>query len=341
MFQEKSGIIFLILTVLLVISMAVGIMVGPVSIHVKQILIVVIDQLPGLNLAGVHENARTIITELRIPRVLLGFLVGGALAVSGTIMQGIFRNPLATPYILGVASGGSAGASLVILLGVATPLAHPLGALGGAAMVVGMVYRLSWSRGTTSTYTLILAGVALSALCSAITTFLIFLAGPYEQHRILFWIMGGLWKASWPVIMVMFPLIGFGMAGSLFWGRDMNALALGENTAFHLGIKPEQVKTLLLGLATVITALSVAVAGTIGFVGLIVPHILRLLMGPDHRKLLLASVIGGGGFLIAMDAVARFIMPPSEVPVGVITAFLGAPFFLYLLRRTRTGMQIG
>lgn len=335
--RAKPKATFFVLFLLLFFALLAGVAIGPVRIPFGRSLLILTNELPWLDFSGLSGNFRTIVFGLRLPRVLTGLLVGGSLALSGTVMQGIFRNPLATPYILGVASGGSAGAATVVVLGFTSNYALPLGALIGALTAVTIVYRISWSRGSSSSYTLILAGVALSSLFSAITTALIFIAGPYEQHRVLFWMMGGLWRSSWTLFKILLPIVTLG-AGIIFaWSRDLNALALGESAAAHLGVKPETVKKSLLGLATTITAVSVSAAGSIGFVGLVIPHIMRMILGPDHRILLPAAALGGGVFLIYTDVMAKTIMQPVEMPVGVITAFFGAPFFLYLLRRKIVG----
>lgn len=318
--------------ILLIAGFGLALMWGPVAIPLSQTVTILFNQMPFAGSSS-PDPATAIIIQLRLPRALTALMVGMALAVSGTVMQGLFRNPLATPYILGVASGGSAGAALTVVLGANSPYILPIGALLGSTLAIVMVYRMSWQTEGTSTYTLILAGVAISALFSAVTTLLIFLAGPYEQDQILFWIMGGLWRASWPLLYILTPIVLSGSIFVSFWSRDLNALALGESTATHLGVKPEVVKKVLLAAATIITSTSVAVAGAIGFVGLIVPHILRLIVGPDHRKLVITSGLAGGVFLMYTDVLAKTIAQPVELPVGIITAFLGAPFFLYLLNR--------
>jgi len=267
-----------------------------------------------------------IIRQIRLPRVLLGFLVGLSLSLSGSVMQGLFRNPLASPYVLGVASGASAGAAAVIALGFSGPVALPLGAFLGGALAVVIVCRLARVEGgRSSDFGLILGGVALGAVFSAGTSFLIFLtAGDRRLSEILFWTMGGLGRASWRYLWVMFPIAFFGALFLWAAARELNALALGEEAAFHLGIDPERLKKAVLAAATL----------------LITPHVMRLLLGPDHRALLPATALAGGIFLVWADAAARTVMRPTELPLGIITALIGAPFFLYLLR-TRPGGKMG
>jgi len=318
------------LAVVLVASMGAGIVIGPVVIPLRPIVTTLFGG-PGEGLTAVQE---VILWQIRAPRVVLALLVGAGLAVSGAAMQGLFRNPLASPYILGVASGASTGAALVILFASSFAFPLPVGAFVGAAAAVGIVYGLAQSRNRKlSIFTLILAGVAVGSLFSAITSFLLFLSSGGEKlSEVLFWIMGGLGRADWEAIAVLLPIVAACVAIVFFFARDLNALALGEETAQHVGVRPENLYRWLLVVTTLLTAASVAMAGTIGFIGLVIPHIMRLSLGPDHRRLLPASAMAGGCFLIWSDVVARSAFAPAELPVGVITAFLGAPFFLYLLK---------
>ncbi len=316
------------LAVLAVLSLLAGIVIGPVTIPVR-------DAFAGLlgdeTVSTVH---RVIVRQIRLPRVLLGLLVGSALAVSGVAMQGLFRNPLASPYVLGIASGASTGAALAILFATGSAFLLPLGAFVGAAAAVAIVYGLARGRDRrTSIFTLILAGVAVGALFSAVTSFLIFLSSGGEKlSDVLFWIMGGLGRAGWPSVAVLAPIVAVGIGGVIVLARDLNALSLGEEGAFHVGVNPDALYRWLLVLTTALTAAAVAMAGTIGFIGLVIPHVMRLLVGPDHRRLIPVSALAGGCFLVWSDVAARTVLAPAELPVGVITAFLGAPFFLYLLK---------
>ncbi len=328
----KRKLFFVLLGSLVVITLIVAVTIGPVNIPLGESLSLLVHP------QGNHSVYGLIIHRIRLPRVLLGFLVGLSLAISGGTMQGLFRNPLASPYVLGIASGASAGASAGIALGFQGPLAIPLGAFIGGSLAVALVYYLARTRAGRSTgYGLILAGVALGAVFSAVTSFLLFLtAGDRRLSEILFWTMGGLGRAGWPQFWVMLPVALLGTIFLQAMARELNALAIGEEGAFHLGIEPERLKKILLIVTTLLTSTAVAFAGTIGFVGLITPHIMRLVLGPDHRILLPATALAGGIFLVWADAAARTVMRPAELPVGIITAFVGAPFFLYLLR-TRLG----
>ncbi|MFC2081619.1 FecCD family ABC transporter permease [Candidatus Bipolaricaulota bacterium] len=311
-------------------SLLAGIVIGPVMIPFHS----AVGSVFGSDAESISAVQRIIITKIRVPRVLLGLLVGSALAVSGTAMQGLFRNPLASPYVLGIASGASAGAALAILFASSTVLLLPAGAFAGAALAVSVVYFLARGRDhRTSIFTLILAGVAVGALFSAVTSFLIFLSSGGEKlSDVLFWIMGGLGRADWSAIAILAPIVGIGIGIVFFFARDLNALSLGEEGAMHVGVNPDALTRWLLVLTTILTAAAVALAGTIGFIGLVIPHVMRLLVGPDHRRLVPVSALAGGCFLVWSDIAARTILAPVELPVGIITAFLGAPFFLYLLK---------
>jgi iron complex transport system permease protein len=318
------------LVVLTVGSALVGIAIGPVLIPIQRIF----ASLLRFETGGLSTIQEVILWQIRLPRVLLGLLVGAGLAVSGVTMQGLFRNPLASPYILGVASGASTGAALAILLAGGFAPLLPVGAFVGAAIAVLVVYGLARpGNRTTEVFTLIMAGVAVGSFFSAITSFLIFLSSGGEKlSDVLFWIMGGLGRANWTVLAILSPVVLISIGAIFCFARDLNALALGEETAQHVGVNPETLYRWLLVLTTLLTAASVALAGTIGFIGLAIPHIMRLLMGPDHRRLLPASALAGGCFLVWSDLLARTAFAPAELPVGVITAFFGAPFFLYLLK---------
>ena len=327
----------MILLLVLIAALLIGVAVGPVPIAPVESLKILL----GLSDGGVQES---ILLNVRLPRVLLGLLVGWVLSISGGVMQGIFRNPLADPYLLGIASGASAGAAAMIALGLdALPFALPAGAFLGAWLVVLIVYRVGASASTPhafrfDTYSLILTGVALAALFSAITSFFIFTAQSEDLRKIIFWLMGGLGAPRWPYVAPLLIVAALGTVALLLFSRDLNALALGEPMARHLGVNPETLKKGLLLVVTLMTASAVAVAGTIGFVGLIIPHAMRLIVGPDHRRLLWASALAGAAFLVLCDTAARTVLAPSELPVGIITALWGAPFFLYLLKRSRHAM---
>ncbi|RLE31948.1 iron ABC transporter permease [Candidatus Acetothermia bacterium] len=275
---------------------------------------------------------RLILWEMRFPRAALAFTVGAALSLSGGVMQGIFHNPLASPYVLGVAGGAAAGAAAVIALGIRETVPVPLGAFLGALGAVALVYQLG-KRARAGT-ALILAGVAVGSLLSAVTSFIIFVsAGDKRLVEIVFWTMGSFVRADWPRVWLLGAVVGPSLV--ILWGlaRRINALALGDEGAQYVGVDPVRLRRFLLLITTSLTAASVSVCGTVGFVGLVAPHLVRLVLGPDHRGLLPAAALCGGILLVWADALARTVLAPVELPVGVITAFIGGPFFLWLLWR--------
>jgi iron complex transport system permease protein len=279
-----------------------------------------------------------IFIHLRLARACLAFLVGAALALSGAVLQGFFRNPMADPFVVGVSSGASFGAVLVLVLGIRTGAGFAV--QGSAAfisglIVVGAVYVLSRRKGVFKVETLLLTGIAAGALASSLTSFLLFMrADSFEQA--VFWLLGSLASADWNQAAAVAPLILAGLAVAQALARDMNLLSLGDDTALALGCPVGHIRTIFLILATLLAALSVSVSGIIGFVGLIVPHWIRILTGPDHRRLFLLSSFAGGVFLVYCDLLARTVLAPAELPIGVITAAVGAPFFIYLLQRRRS-----
>jgi len=295
------------------------------------------DQLQDEELIKKYNSIVSIIWEIRIPRILLAALVGCGLAVAGTAMQAVFRNPMADPFIIGVSTGAAVGAALAGLIGFVAVLgisARPLLAFLTALLTVFIVYRLGSSRGRIYVDTLLLSGIAMSAFLGAIVSFMIYFAGQ-QYHQLIYWLLGSLALATWSKILLMAPAM---FAGAfivfLFW-RNLNALLLGEETAHNLGADPERLKKIMLYLTALMTALAVAFTGIIGFVGLIIPHIMRLIVGPDHRILVPAAALGGATFLIWADAISRTIIAPTELPVGIITAICGGPFFLFLLRQRK------
>ena len=316
-----------VLAVVLGISAAVGAEPIPAATVAKVLLSA--DPIP-LSFEA-PRTSRIIVLDVRLPRIVLAAFVGVALASAGTVMQGFFRNPMADPSIIGVSSGAAVGAVATIVL----PFAFPFGLeLQGAAFLAAMltafgVYLIATQGGQTPTATLLLAGVAVQTFLGAIISLLLLHSGQ-SLRRVVYWLMGHLggttWAEVWVIAIALPPLF----LVLLFYARDLNVLLLGEEEAHGLGIEVERTKRILLAVSSVVTAAAVAVTGVIGFVGLIVPHGMRLLVGPDHRILLPTSALAGASFLVATDTLAR--SGPAEIPVGIVTAALGAPFFLYLLR---------
>jgi len=329
----KPRYIFFLLIALLIISIIMGISIGSISISLAEQAQIFWGCLFSPEQINYDVTNAFILLHIRLPRVLLAALVGFTLALCGVIMQGLFQNPLADPYVLGVSSGATAGAALMISIGLlSTPFALPLGAFWGGILAIVLVYKIAHSQASKiSTSDLILTGIAISTLFSALTAILISLS-PNEQLRsIIFWIMGSLTIAKWSLLLPLLILVSFGTMIALMFVHHLNAFALGEEMAIHLGINPESLKKVLLILVTLLTSGVVCICGTIGFVGLIIPHIMRLLLGSDNRLLLPASALGGASFLILCDILARILAKPAELPIGVITAFFGALLFLYLL----------
>jgi len=287
---------------------------------------------------------RLIVHEIRLPRIILGVLVGAALAVSGALMQGLFRNPLADPGIVGVSAGAGLGAIAMIVLGstalqpLATILgiyALPLAAFAGGLAATMILYRVATRRGQTSIATMLLAGIALAALAGALSGILIYVADDRQLRDLTFWQLGSLGGATWAKIFAAGPIVLATLAATPFLARGLDALALGEPSARHLGVPVQRLKMFAILSVAAATGAAVAVSGGIGFVGIVVPHLLRLLIGPGHRYLLPASALLGASLLLLADAVSRTIVAPAELPIGIVTAVFGAPFFFWVLLRRR------
>jgi iron complex transport system permease protein len=272
--------------------------------------------------------------NLRLPRIAMALIVGAALSTSGASFQGIFRNPLAEPYLLGVSAGAALGATVAIVwkpLGSLGIYTLPLLAFVGATLAAFIVYRLATIGGHTSAASLLLSGVAVGSTITAVTSFLM-VATERDLHTVVVWLMGGLTTATWAKIYITLPVVGAGFVYMMLMSRRMNLLLMGEERARELGVDSRRTRRNLMVVAALTTAAAVSFSGLIGFIGLMVPHIMRLLVGPDHRRLLPAAALFGALLLLAADTVARTAIAPTEIPVGIITAAVGGPFFLYLLR---------
>ena len=283
----------------------------------------------------IARSAEVIVFQLRLPRVLLAGVVGAALAASGTVFQGLFRNALADPAIIGVSSGAALGAVLVIVTvgaGSLGALAVPLAAFVGATVTAFVVYRLARVGPAVHVATLLLAGIAIAAVISSLMSLVMSYSGE-EIRDIYAWLLGGLVAEGWRSIAIVAPVVVVGVAGASLVAHELNLVALGEERAAQLGVEVDRLKRRAIAIGALLAAAAVSVAGVIGFVGLMTPHLLRLVIGADHRRLLPASLLGGATLLILADLLARTVVAPSELPVGVVTALLGGPFFLFLLRR--------
>ena len=336
------------LTILLWVSLPVAVILGLSAGTVNIPIDVIIQQSANLLLQSsstdIHTNQiNTILFDIRLSRICLAFLIGAILAISGAVMQGLFRNPLAAPSLIGVSSGASVGASIVIVLA-GTWLQNnallglsvvAVGAFVGSFLITLLVFRLSTSTLGTSVTTMLLAGIAISALAGAVNSLLSYFADNEMLRQISIWQMGNLSTANWTRVSIVAVVAVFVLVLFPRESKSLNALLLGESEARHLGIDVQRVKKKLILLTTLGIGTAVAVAGMIGFVGLIVPHMVRLLIGPDHRWLLPVSALAGGILLLIADTLARVIIAPVELPTGILTAILGAPFFIMLLIQQR------
>jgi iron complex transport system permease protein len=337
--RRERVISLLGLSAVLVFAIALATSIGSVSIPISTTFQVLIDKLPLIDIPRNWESGiATIVLDIRLPRVILAGLVGAALSTAGATYQGLFRNPLADPYLIGVAQGASLGAAAGFLLPISWNLAGfgviPLLAFTGALLATMAVYLLARTGKTLPVTTLILAGVALSALLGSIVSYLVISSGE-KMHSIIFWLMGSFSLSQWAEVKVILPYVAVGTGVIIIFARLLNVMQLDEEQAQQLGVNVEKYKLILLGAATLITAASVSFVGTIGFVGIIIPHAVRMIWGADHRFLLPLSVLTGAIFMILADLIARTVLAPTEIPIGVITAICGAPFFLYLLRRRK------
>ncbi len=324
---------------LLLMSLGLSVAIGAVFIPPGTLARMFVANFPGLNLqADWPETFNVIVFRIRVPHTILIALTGAALAGSGAAYQGLFRNPLADPYLIGVASGAGLGAVLAMslrwpndLLGLFTV---PAAAFAGATLTVILVYTLARNGKSVPTTTLILAGVAVGSFASALTSYLM-LRSEGEVRRALAWLLGGSTMSGWDPVVAALPYIALGLGALVFSGHPLNVLQFGDEQAQQLGLNVEGIKTFLILAASLATAAAVAFSGVIGFVGLIVPHLVRILWGPDYRHLVPLSILGGASMLLIADLLARILLAPQELPVGVITALAGAPFFLWVLRRAK------
>jgi iron complex transport system permease protein len=311
---------------------------GATGVHPGALLRAWLDGVP------MADRDRLILWEIRLPRLLTGVLVGASLAVGGAVMQGLFRNPLADPGLVGVGAGAGLGAVLAIVLGGLVPASlagllgwHlvPVAAFLGGWIATLVLYRVSTRAGRTSVATMLLAGIALGALAGAATGILVYIADDRQLRDLTFWGLGSLGGSSWPKIAAAGPVMVLALAAAPFLARGLNGLALGEAAAHHIGLPVQQVKRVAILTVAAATGAAVAVSGGIGFIGIVVPHLLRLATGPDHRYLLVNAGLLGASLLLLADLVARSVIAPAELPIGIVTAVIGAPVFLWILLRRR------
>jgi len=315
-----------IMCILLLMIMAISLLLGTAEISLSQAMDIFSKKIS-------HEDpARLIILNIRLPRIILAGLVGFALSLGGVVFQAILRNPLADPFILGVSSGSAFGAVLGIFLGFGFGLGVPTMAFGGALLTIYLVMTLGTRKMGMESATILLTGVIINAFFTAIIMFFISTAADSRLHTMLFWLYGDLSQSHYGQLAIIAPVVVIASIILYGFARDMNLITAGEETALQLGVEVEKAKKICLLIVSLNIGLVVSFSGLIGFVGLIVPHLGRMAFGSDHRLLIPVSALGGAIFLIVADTLARTIISPSELPVGVITAFLGAPFFIFLLK---------
>jgi iron complex transport system permease protein len=335
--RRRTRIVIASFVVALVVLMVLGAAIGAYHVPIGDVVGSVLDRI-GIDAGPTPSRvADQVLWEIRFPRVVLTMLVGASLACAGALMQGTFRNPLADPGVIGISSGAALGAVAVISLGIAPfgtwsiTVAAFLGGLGA----VMLVYGASREGGRTEIVTLVLTGIAVTAFTGAVIGLLMFFSDDAQIRSVTFWTLGSTAGATWSKVAAIAPLALAGLLLAPVFGRSLDLLALGEGPARHLGVPVERLRVLMILVVAVLTAAAVAVAGIIAFVGLVIPHLVRTLIGPAHRALVVGSAVLGAAILVGADLVARTIAAPAEVPLGVLTALVGSPFFFWQLRRTR------
>lgn len=341
---DRSGLARLVIAFLAMLTVLAMIASAATGASDASAFDVVASLIRGEPATLLSARDRIIVFDIRLPRALLGVLIGAALAVSGAVMQGLFRNPLADPGLIGISSGAALGAVVMIVLGGYLPatllglvgsFALALAAFAGGLLTTFLLYRIATRHGQTSVATMLLAGIAIAALAGAVTGILIYTADDKQLRDVTFWNLGSLAGATWPKVLTAGPIILVSLTVLPFLGRGLNAITLGEAAAFHMGVKVQQLKNIAVVSVAAAVGASVAVSGGIAFIGIVVPHLLRMVIGPDHRYLLPASALLGATLMLAADMAARTIVAPAELPIGIITALAGAPFFLWMLLRNR------
>lgn len=327
-----------VMSVLLVVGVLLSICLGQLGVPPLSVLHTLLEPL-GINLGfpPEHPNAAGAIWTIRMPRVVMALLVGAGLAVSGLLMQAIFGNPLAEPGVVGVSSGAAVGAAGAITLGLSFAGYWTIALLAfcGGLLTTMFVYFFARSGGKTEVVTLLLTGIAVNAFCGAALALFSFLGDTQSREQIVFWQLGSLNGSRWVQVLVVLPITLLGIAASFFVVRKLDLLSLGEKSARHLGVNVELLRITVVVLVSLLVGAAVAFAGIISFVGLVIPHLMRMLIGPKHLPLLITSVLGGGLLLTLADLVARTAVANSDLPLGMLTALVGGPFFFWLLRRTR------
>lgn len=339
--QSKQVLIFIILICSLLASLLLATMYGGVIVPFTETVKVLLSLLPFIEF-DYNPMYETILIQIRLGRVVVAGLVGAGLAISGVVMQSVFRNPMADPGIIGVSSGGAFGGVLAIYFGLSAvhSLFVPLMGFILAALTLFAIYMIATNQGKTSVLTLLLTGIAISSFLSACTSLLISFSNAGVMQQIVQWMMGNLNGRDWSHVQLLIVPVLFSICVFLYHANDLDIFLLGEEQAQNMGISVQRTRNLLLITASLVTGMSVSLTGAIGFVGLIVPHMIRMIIGPSHWNLLLASALGGASFLIIADLISRLAIRPAEIQIGIITAFFGAPFFLYLILKNKKKGEI-
>ena len=327
--RHRRVMTFISLSALLLVSVIASVALGQYYVPLRD--------LPEILAIGPGQEGLTgsVVWSIRIPRIILGLLVGASLGVAGTLMQAVFANPLAEPSIIGVTAGAGVGAAVVIVfnIGLLGTFTVPVGAFLSAVLVTAIIYQLARSQGKVAVVNLILTGIAINAVCGAIISFMVYLAPTANREQIIFWQMGSLNDSQWKHVWVVLPIAVVGVLIALQLGKKLDVLALGERAAGHTGINVAKLRIVAIGASTILTAGAVSFAGLIGFVGLIIPHLLRTITGPENKILLPASALGGALLIAIADLAARTMIPFADLPIGIFTALVGGPTFFVLLRR--------
>jgi iron complex transport system permease protein len=337
LFRRNPATVLVVLLIALLAAIVLATALGAVAVPLGDIARMALARLaPGRLPVTWTPGDEVIVFTLRLPRVVAAALVGGALAVAGVVFQGLLQNPLADPYIIGTSGGAALGATIALSLPVQALWFGfglvPVLAFAGAMVAVLVVYNIARVGARAPVVTLLLAGFATSSMLAAVMSFLMLVSGA-TLRRIILWTMGGLAVTGWSQVAIVAPLVLGAMLVTGLFARDLNAFLLGEEEAAYLGVNVERRKLTLLLLGSLLTGAAVSLSGLVGFVGLVIPHMARLVLGPDHRLLLPASALVGAAFLVLADLLARSLLAPTEIPVGIVTALIGAPFFIYLLRK--------
>jgi len=343
--RERGPLLLMVLAAVLIVAIVLAIGSGASWISPFKVIAVLLDAI-GLNVAPVELRDQAVVLGIRLPRVVLGIMVGGGLALSGTLMQGLFRNPLADPGLIGVSSGAALMAAATIVVGgpviawlalpkAVMPFVLPVAAFIGGMAATVLIHQLARRDGETEIATMLLAGIAVAAITGAAIGYLSFLSDDRQLRDLTFWTLGSLGGSSWRSVMAMAVFMVPAVIATPLLANTLNALILGEREAGHLGINVERHKKMIIAVSALAVGASVAAAGIIGFVGLVVPHLVRLMLGADHRYVLPGSALLGASLLLICDLVARVVVAPAELPIGVVMSALGGPFFLWMLRRRR------